>query len=412
MPGLNPSLHLQSLGWAGPGHPLNPNAYKQKGHRGLAYDPSSATSKSAHSSYFAAGGNGLIKPLLVSKKEGNLGLGRRAHEPAKGNEWWLKGFEAALAGTSTSTSREGSGTSTPREGNAEDLQRRVNVAGGRFGGLYGFFVRGETVGGTIPDGEQEGSDRKGKKRKSDVLDDAQRQNGTTAEQLEDDDVATKKRKRSKNNDGDAQAEFSQIAAFMSVRDKDAKKKEQRRKLRESEQFRVAGEWLGLKDSKRVQNGEHNPKKNQKATGFSAPAEEIEEEEGEDSNAAGSADALKNTCKKRKSERRKRRILIGEDGQEREETREERRARRELRRQRRGVREEGNKEREKEGRRSKNVAAGAVAATLSASTSISGANNGGKSTWTSSETDTPEVVAKQQQQRRERSGGRRKKERIE
>ncbi|RMZ82365.1 hypothetical protein DV737_g2107, partial [Chaetothyriales sp. CBS 132003] len=110
---MDAQAHLMALGWAGPGHPLHPSAYKQKGHRGLAYDPNASCRSS-----------GLIKPLLVSKKDNNLGLGRRAHEPQQGNEWWLKGFEKALGDIGKSESERSSGISTP-----------VNDYMGKHGGL-------------------------------------------------------------------------------------------------------------------------------------------------------------------------------------------------------------------------------------------------------------------------------------
>jgi nucleolar protein TMA23 len=331
MPGLNASAHLQSLGWAGPGHPLNPNAYKQKGSRGLAYDPSA--SKTTNASHFAAGGNGLIRPLLVSKKEGNLGLGRRAHEPQKGNEWWLKGFEAALkkdGSTAGNSSAAGSGTSTPRmkqEEAGEELQRRVNVQAGRFGGLYGFFVRGETVGGTI--GEEDGeAERRGKKRKSEVL-----AAGEEVEEYESsslDDGVRKRRKKKKKkkkkkkrrnsvNGDDAEQDFGQIAAFMTVRDKSSRREaSERRKLRESEQFRVAGEWLSLKEGRRNED-----------TG-SGVSRTLAEEGSEDGTAAV------REPKRGKDGKKRRRIITDANGLTREETKEERRMRRAARRERKDL----------------------------------------------------------------------------
>jgi hypothetical protein len=336
MPGLNASQHLLSLGWAGPGHPLNPSAYKQKGQRGLAYDPSTPST----TTHFSTASNGLIKPLLVSKKSNNYGLGRRpaAHEPQKGNEWWLKGFEAALG--SVGTSREGSvattpGTSTPvavASATTQDLQRNVNLQMGKHGGLYGFFVRGGVEGGT--NFEHEGS--KGRKRKSDVLDDDDDKSTDSEEHKEEEEEqqgrSKAKKSQKKNNkrkklggEEDPQAEFAHVAAFLSVRDKDAKKRQERRKLRESEQFRVAGAWLELKDS--------DSKSLSAIVGRKGRKGERGELDEEGRHEAAESSPVPKSKSKSKS-KRTRRLIVCSDGEEREETSEERRLRRSARRARR------------------------------------------------------------------------------
>lgn len=353
MPSLNASAHLQSLGWAGPGHPLNSHK-KGSSRAGLAYDPSSpsTTKSSSSSSYFASGGNGLIKPLLVSKKSDNLGLGRRpaAHEPQRGNEWWLKGFEAALAGTGT-----GSVGTAKKKTADEELQRSVNVQAGRFGGLYGFFVRGETVGGTIgSDAEEELKTKRGRKRKSDDEGESDSTTGGASKRRKKDKKSEKpKRKRDgENADAGAQAEvqFSQIAAFMSVRDqkpsssssssssllaaKRSKSEEKKKKIRESEQFRLAGQWLEIKE------GKTKSKPTSKSTSRSTPTSnhddecsEKEEEEEADDDAA----KLKEKSKSRRA-KRERRIITDAHGVQREETKEERRVRRAVKRARRKAEE--------------------------------------------------------------------------
>ena len=68
---MNAEAHLISLGWAGPGNALNSHIKAHKGRGGL----------------------GLTKPLLVSQKKNTFGIGKKVHEPASGNDWWLKGFE-------------------------------------------------------------------------------------------------------------------------------------------------------------------------------------------------------------------------------------------------------------------------------------------------------------------------------
>src|SRR5271170_6521479 len=125
---MDAQAHLLSLGWAGPGHSLDSRPHK--GRRGLAYDPNQV-----HNT-----GNGLIKPLLVSQKKNTFGIGKKAHEPAAGNEWWLKGFEVALGNIGKSDGERTSGTATP-----------LDTSGyrGKHAGLYQFFVRGGEIEGTI-----------------------------------------------------------------------------------------------------------------------------------------------------------------------------------------------------------------------------------------------------------------------
>ena len=202
---MDAQAHLLSLGWAGPGHPLHPSAYKQKGHRGLAYDPTTAKSSFTQNMYPS---NGLIKPLLVSQKQGKLGVGKRAHEPQAGNEWWLKGFEKALGDVGKSGSERSSGTSTPVV---------VPANGGKFGALYSFFVRGGEMEGTIGDEERKDVKR-GKKRKSDALDEDKR-------------------------------EFEEVATFMGVRDKDEKRRQRKEKASAEEQFKAVEEFMAVREGK-------------------------------------------------------------------------------------------------------------------------------------------------------------------
>lgn len=137
---MDAHAHLLSLGWAGPGHSLDSRPQLQhKGRRGLAYDPSNNNSNSNSNN----NGRGLVKPLLVSQKKNSFGVGKRTHEPAAGNEWWLKGFENALSNIGKNNSSGAtSGTATPESPSTA-------VDGGKHSGLYGFFVKGQQMEGTI-----------------------------------------------------------------------------------------------------------------------------------------------------------------------------------------------------------------------------------------------------------------------
>jgi hypothetical protein len=184
---MDAHAHLLSLGWAGPGHSLDSQPYKQKGHRGLAYDPAKVGNT----------GLGLVKPLSISQRQGRFGIGKKVHEPQAGNEWWLKGFESALGNIGKSESERSSGTSTP-----------VTLSNAKHGGLYSFFVKGRLMEGTIT--EEQG--KRVKKRKSDVLDE------------------------------DAK-DFEQAGVFFALRDKDEKRNKREIKQDDVTQFEVVSEFL-------------------------------------------------------------------------------------------------------------------------------------------------------------------------
>ncbi|EGD96856.1 hypothetical protein TESG_04283 [Trichophyton tonsurans CBS 112818] len=142
---MDPQAYLMNQGWSGPGNPLNPS--RRPG---------------------AHGGLGLTKPILVARKKNTHGIGKKTtHDHT--NQWWLRGFEAALRGIGTDgNATSGSGESTPETPKSE---------------LYKFFVRGPGLAGTIkpneyskplqslspdfdtPSGPNSGTSNKKKKRK-------------------------------------------------------------------------------------------------------------------------------------------------------------------------------------------------------------------------------------------------------
>lgn len=76
---------------------------------------------------------GIKNPLLVSKKVDVLGLGINKHA-AVSDQWWLRAYDAGLKDFGTGK---------------ESTLSNVKAQGIHRGGLYGRFVRGEGVGGTI-----------------------------------------------------------------------------------------------------------------------------------------------------------------------------------------------------------------------------------------------------------------------
>ncbi|KIY01978.1 uncharacterized protein Z520_02116 [Fonsecaea multimorphosa CBS 102226] len=213
---MDAHAHLLSLGWAGPGHSLDSRPYKQKGHRGLAYDPAKVGNN----------GVGLVKPLSISQRKGRFGVGKKAHEPPAGNQWWLKGFENALGNIGKSESERSSGTATPITHDSGGT--------GKHGGLYTFFVKGQEMEGTI--GKVGDVKRTSKKRKSGALDDREQDGAMVSKKQE------------------AAAEFEEAGAYFALRDKDEKRYQRLQKQNPVAEFEQVGEYLqaglGKKPKKR------------------------------------------------------------------------------------------------------------------------------------------------------------------
>ena len=229
---MDAHAHLLSLGWAGPGHSLD--SKPQRGRRGLAYDPKTVTSANT--------GNGLVTPLLISQKRNTFGVGKKAHEPAAGNEWWLKGLEAALSNIGKSGSERTSGAATPNPGGSKTR------FGGKQEGLYGFFVKGQEMVGTIDtskiDAEQRGTKTK---RKSDALEE------NISEPSDQEDQKRKQPPKSKSTDD--VAEFEQVGAFIGTRDRDEKRRRRKSRAIELVEFQQVGEFFQVAaDMKRKTHG--------------------------------------------------------------------------------------------------------------------------------------------------------------
>ena len=254
---MDAHAHLLSLGWAGPGHSLDSKPYKQKGHRGLAYDPAKVGNN----------GNGLVKPLSISQRQGRFGVGKKAHEPQAGNEWWLKGFESALGNIGKSESERSSGTSTPV----------VRDHSGKHGGLYSFFIRGQEMQGTI--GAREDEKRSSKKRKSDALDEpgGDDQSG----------IAAQEAKRSASD-------FEQAGAYFTLRDKNERRRPRIQRASSVEEFEHVGKFLEERIEKPGKT-----KRNSEAvdSGTSTPLEPDQ---------AGEDDAVRPETKEERRERRRKR----------------------------------------------------------------------------------------------------------
>jgi nucleolar protein TMA23 len=120
---MNASSLLLSQGWSGPSTPLNPH------------------SSTAHTH--------ITKPLLIAQKKNTLGVGNNPNGRHGADQWWLRDFEDALKSIGTGNAQGGERIKTKAVGGV--LGAQGSVAGK---GLYGWFVRGEGLEGTI--GKEEG----------------------------------------------------------------------------------------------------------------------------------------------------------------------------------------------------------------------------------------------------------------
>ena len=100
---MNASQYLKNHGWQGTGHSLDGT------------------------------GRGLKKPLLVSKKVDVLGVGLNKHA-AVSDQWWLRAYDQGLQTLGTGK---------------ESALAQAQKHGVNRGGLYGRFVKGEGMPGSI-----------------------------------------------------------------------------------------------------------------------------------------------------------------------------------------------------------------------------------------------------------------------
>lgn len=103
---MDTEAYLRKHGWQGTGHSLHPS----KTHA-------------------------IKRPLLISKKIDVLGLGIKKND-ATSDQWWMRAFDASLKDFGTGAGGQG-------------ILANVREHGVKRGGLYGRFVRGEGVPGTI-----------------------------------------------------------------------------------------------------------------------------------------------------------------------------------------------------------------------------------------------------------------------
>ncbi|PSS08809.1 hypothetical protein M430DRAFT_37543 [Amorphotheca resinae ATCC 22711] len=114
---MNAHALLTSQGWRGTGHSLHPTSDE----------------------------TGLSRPLLVSRKVNNLGVGKKQHKTS--DMWWMNAFDKSLKGLDTS--EEGKVVQKITNGGLDMVVKGGSKYVGSGGGLYASFVRGEPLNGTI-----------------------------------------------------------------------------------------------------------------------------------------------------------------------------------------------------------------------------------------------------------------------
>lgn len=134
---MNADSYLRRQGWRGSGHSLD------------------------------SSDRGIKKPLLIAHKQDQLGLGKKKAAHTTDDQWWMRAYDQSLQSIGTGQ---------------ESTLNQIRTKGINRGGLYGFFVKGEGMAGTIGDSTED-----------EVVDEGASTPPTSAS-----DTETKKRKR----DGD------------------------------------------------------------------------------------------------------------------------------------------------------------------------------------------------------------------
>ncbi|KAL8722154.1 MAG: hypothetical protein Q9225_001298 [Loekoesia sp. 1 TL-2023] len=112
---MDTTAYLTRQGWRGDGHALHPS------------------------------GHGIKKPLLVSKRINRLGVGKKAHD-AHADQWWSRAFDETLRSINGEQSAK---ENTKVNASTATLTGIYATRWNGNDGLYGNFVRGEGLKGTI-----------------------------------------------------------------------------------------------------------------------------------------------------------------------------------------------------------------------------------------------------------------------
>lgn len=259
---------------------------------------------------------------MVSQKKDTSGLGRRGKkDEPNGGEWWLKGFESALGRIGTGHNEEGKAAQKD--------------------GLYGgFFVKGQSLGGTIDEGVK--SRVKGhKKRKSDAIED---------EVLKEPSTSSPPHKASKTENGAASrgpiADFVQASAFFKARDQDKEDKRRRKTERQDrkdnseilDEFQQIEAYLGSRDVEEIERKRRKRAAMRGRESIANLRKSVDEDQKEQRR-----ERRRRHREERKNENTERHAKVGEDEEKRQAEKRRRKEERRLRRAERasqGARDSG------------------------------------------------------------------------
>lgn len=110
---------------------------------------------SGHSLHKTDDSIGLARPILVSRKNNSLGIGRKNHVTS--DQWWLNAFDEQLKSLDTSNKTSIVQTKT----NTTKLEGLLTHGAGKYTGanaLYACFVSGGLLQGTLKSAEDESTD--------------------------------------------------------------------------------------------------------------------------------------------------------------------------------------------------------------------------------------------------------------
>lgn len=228
---MDTTAYLTRHGWRGDGHSLHPSGY------------------------------GIKKPLLVSQKSNAFGIGKKKHD-AHADQWWARAFDATLKDLNVSRDGTSGKAETVTFGVGAKQLDMVGRMGGKWaanGGLYGAFVRGQGLEGTItPESAEENETHErdnvgeqGKLCKGDREERKRRRKEKTSKGFELNalEVVPDMTFTETVVDNEARKEHQQKQAkdlddFGKTADKEARKllKEARRRSQKDRHTKVAGHW--------------------------------------------------------------------------------------------------------------------------------------------------------------------------
>ena len=114
---MDSSAYLMRQGWQGKGNSLHPS------------------------------GRGIKKPLSVSRKTNNFGIGKKKVD-VHADQWWARAFDAGLEGLKLGTTKVSSDQNTSTNQRLGDLAL-VKTGAGKWAGLFDGFIKGEGLQGTL-----------------------------------------------------------------------------------------------------------------------------------------------------------------------------------------------------------------------------------------------------------------------